>query len=148
MSQHCLFHQVPELAKKIQVPSYLLGKLKPDTGAVNAWVGTADTKTALHRDPYSNLLTQTTGFKYVRLYDVSESSKLYPEKSLRDGNSNTFTKSSVVVETPDLKRHPKFADASYFETILAPGDALFMPKGMWHYVRALTPSVSVNFWWN
>ncbi len=148
MSQHCLFHQVPELAKKIQVPGYLLGKLKPDTGAVNAWVGTADTKTALHRDPYSNLLTQTTGFKYVRLYDVSESSKLYPEKSLRDGNSNTFTKSSVVVETPDLKRHPKFADASYFETILAPGDALFMPKGMWHYVRALTPSVSVNFWWN
>ena len=32
------------------------------------------------------------------------------------------------------------------ETILGPDDALFVPCGWWHYVRALTPSFSLNFW--
>ena len=54
----------------------------------------------------------------------------------------------MTVEDPDLSKHPLFAQAAFVETVLKPGDALFMPKGMWHYVRALTPSVSVNFWWN
>ena len=115
---------------------------------MNAWVGTANTRTALHRDPYQNLLCQCAGFKYVRLYDARETGFLYAEKPLCEGNENTFTKSAVRVEDPDMKRHPLFAKAAFVETVLRPGDALFMPKGMWHYVRALTPSVSVNFWWN
>ena len=147
-SQHALFHQAPALARMVGVPAFTLGRLKADRGAVNAWVGTAGTRTALHRDPYQNLLCQCAGFKYVRLYDARETGFLYAEKPLCEGNENTFTKSAVRVEDPDLKRHPLFAKAAFVETVLRPGDALFMPKGMWHYVRALTPSVSVNFWWN
>ena len=147
-SQHCLFHQAPELAKSVGVPAFTLGRLKADRGAVNAWIGTAGTKTALHRDPYANLLCQCAGFKYVRLYDARETRLLYAEAPLGEGNENTFTRSAVTVEDPDLSRHPLFAEASFVEAVLKPGDALFMPKGMWHYVRALTPSVSVNFWWN
>ncbi len=147
-SQHALFHQAPALARMVGVPAFTLGRLKADRGAVNAWVGTAGTRTALHRDPYQNLLCQCAGFKYVRLYDARETRFLYAEKPLCEGNENTFTKSAVRVEEPDLKRHPLFAKAAFVETVLRPGDALFMPKGMWHYVRALTPSVSVNFWWN
>lgn len=147
-SQHALFHQAPALARMVGVPAFTLGGLKADRGAVNAWVGTANTRTALHRDPYQNLLCQCAGFKYVRLYDARETGFLYAEKPLCEGNENTFTKSAVRVEDPDMKRHPLFAKAAFVETVLRPGDALFMPKGMWHYVRALTPSVSVNFWWN
>ena len=54
--------------------------------------------------------------------------------------------SNVDVEHPDLARFPLFAKARHFDAILGPGDALFIPKGWWHYVRALTPSFSVNFW--
>jgi hypothetical protein len=54
--------------------------------------------------------------------------------------------SSVDVEHPDLARFPNFAKARHMDAILGPGDALFLPKGWWHYVRALTPSFSVNFW--
>ena len=147
-SQVSLFHQAPALAKAVGVPAYTLGRLKADRGAVNAWIGTAGTKTALHRDPYSNLLCQCAGFKYVRLYDARETRLLYAETPLGEGNENTFARSAVTTEDPDLSRHPLFAQAAFVEAVLKPGDALFMPKGMWHYVRALTPSVSVNFWWN
>jgi len=34
----------------------------------------------------------------------------------------------------------------YSEAILAPGDMLFIPSKHWHYVRSLSPSFSVNFW--
>ena len=36
--------------------------------------------------------------------------------------------------------------AEYVEGVLGPGDMLFIPKSVWHYVRSLTTSVSVNFW--
>ena len=53
-----------------------------------------------------------------------------------------------LVEAPDLVAFPRFAEAKFEETVLRPGDVLFMPRGMWHYVRGLTTSFSVNFWWN
>ncbi|KAK7208202.1 hypothetical protein BZA70DRAFT_39597 [Myxozyma melibiosi] len=37
-------------------------------------------------------------------------------------------------------------DHGYYECILKPGDALFIPGGWWHYVRSLSNSFSVNFW--
>ena len=45
MSQHALFHQVPSLQTKFAVPPYTMGRLRADTGAVNAWIGTKDTTT-------------------------------------------------------------------------------------------------------
>lgn len=147
MSQHALFHQVQALQGRIAVPSYTMGRLRADTGAVNAWIGTKDTTTALHRDPYLNLLAQAAGFKYVRLYAADQTDCLYAEAAVRGGNDNTFTRSSVCVEAPDYGAHPRFKDAVYLEEILGPGDMLFMPKGMWHYVRSVTTSVSINFWW-
>jgi cupin-like protein len=43
---------------------------------------------------------------------------------------------------------PEFAKAAYVEGILGPGDCLYLPKGWWHYVRSLSPSISVSFWWD
>jgi ribosomal protein L16 Arg81 hydroxylase len=55
--------------------------------------------------------------------------------------------SAVDVEAPDAAEHfPAFANAKPFDTVLGPGDVLFIPRGWWHYVRSLTPSFSVNFW--
>lgn len=42
--------------------------------------------------------------------------------------------------------HPDFSEAPFVEAILGPGDMLFIPKKWWHYVRSLTTSISVNFW--
>jgi hypothetical protein len=55
--------------------------------------------------------------------------------------------SAVDVERADLERFPLFAHARHYDTVLGPGDMLFIPHGWWHYVRALTVSMSINFWW-
>ena len=39
-----------------------------------------------------------------------------------------------------------FAKAPLSRVVLGPDDMLYIPRGTWHYVRALTPSFSVNFW--
>ena len=67
------------------------------------------------------------------------------------GNANAFTRSSIKdqVELSDVcAKFPKLATAKFYDTILCPGDALYIPHLAWHYVRSLTTSVSVNFWYN
>ena len=145
VSQHQLFHEIPELQSLFTVPLYTLGRISVDTSAINIWLGTAGTRTSIHRDPYLNILCQVSGFKYVRIYDDDATQYLYPDV-LREGNANTFTRSPVDPERVDQKAHPLAVKAEYVECILRPGDALFMPKNVWHYVRSLTTSVSINFW--
>jgi lysine-specific demethylase 8 len=53
----------------------------------------------------------------------------------------------VECEEPDLEKFPKFAEAPYLECLLKPGDMLYIPPKHWHYVRSLSVSFSVSFWW-
>ncbi|KAL8381254.1 hypothetical protein RB595_005504 [Gaeumannomyces hyphopodioides] len=41
-----------------------------------------------------------------------------------------------------------FRDIPFVDCILEPGDTLYIPAGWWHYVRGLSVSFSVSFWWN
>ena len=82
------------------------------------------------------------GYKYVRLYAPCQSHRLYPFTSGLTTNS-----SQVDVADVDDAMFPLFRGAPYLEAVLKPGDALFIPIFHWHYVRSLTPSFSVSFWW-
>jgi lysine-specific demethylase 8 len=55
-----------------------------------------------------------------------------------------------VGETADEFRanFPGFERAVYCEAVIGPGDCLYIPRGWWHYVRSLSPSFSVSFWWD
>lgn len=44
--------------------------------------------------------------------------------------------------------YPGFVETAYIEGVLGPGECLYIPPGWWHYVRSLTPSFSVSFWFN
>jgi len=120
--------------------------------------------TRCHFDSYDNLLTQVWGYKFVRLYAPDQTPKLYPIRTPAGGRPELASASAsapaddvttsqgnisaVNVESPDLSAHPLFASASgsHIDTVLGPGDALYIPRGWWHYVRSLTPSLTVNFW--
>ncbi|EKX43980.1 hypothetical protein GUITHDRAFT_72601 [Guillardia theta CCMP2712] len=142
LAQHALFDQLTQLQKDFEVPEYC------ECGAVegmNAWLGTAGTVTPLHHDSADNILAQAVGYKYIRLYHPQETRNLYVNKSGRQSLALTVP-GQVNCEFPDFDRFPLLQQANYEEAILRPGDMLFIPSKHWHYVRSLTPSFSVNFW--
>ena len=166
LAQHDLFSQVPSLRNDISVPDYCytnppppapgtpLGNIeqqpKLEEPLLNAWFGPAGTISPLHTDPYHNILCQVVGKKYIRLYDPRETGKLYPKGVEGEGVDMSNT-SEVDVEAADAmldEEHPLFRRAEYVETILNEGECLYIPVGWWHYVRSLTVSFSVSFWWN
>ncbi|KAF9350549.1 Lysine-specific demethylase 8 [Mortierella sp. AD094] len=174
LAQHDLFDQIPRLRRDIDIPDYCMvepnerqGYDPPDDVLLNAWFGPRGTVSPMHTDPYHNLLAQVVGRKYIRLYAPKESSKLYcfglgsgeetheedgaegeqeQEQGQEQEKSLLGNTSQVNVECPDLDRHPLFAEAQYVETILGPGELLYIPFQWWHYIRSLSTSFSVSFW--
>ena len=142
MSQHRLLHHAPALRERFEVPPYALGRV----GSMNVWLGTRGTVTPLHTDEAQNLLSQLAGAKYVRLYSPRARAAMYPFRSAGNEAANEY--SEVRCESPDANRHPLFlAEEGFKEVVLLPGETLFIPKGWWHYVRALTTAASMNTWW-
>ena len=141
-SQHHLLHQHPALQELLAIPPYTVGR---ELSPANLWIGTRGTVTSLHSDPSDNLLCQVAGYKYFRLYALDQTHLLYATTQ-RGNNTNSFGTSPVRVEAPLPPEHELVREAAYVEGVLAPGDMLFIPKSVWHYVRSLTTSVSVNFW--
>lgn len=142
LAQHQLFEQIPELKDDIIVPDYCYLSDKEDENVIiNAWFGPEGTISPLHHDPYHNLLVQVVGSKYIRLYDRKLSDFVYPHEGMLDNTSQ------VDVENWDKDNFPKFGDADYVECILKEGEMLYIPPKWWHYIRSLSTSFSVSFWW-
>jgi hypothetical protein len=139
LAQHPLLNQIPALCNDIDMSP---GGVRPTN--VNIWMGTGGTRTPLHFDTYDNLLVQLVGAKYVRLYRKESSPQLYVSKDKSYGGQGNM--SELDCEREDFEKHPLSEDCSYTEVVLFPGDCLFIPSREWHYVRSLSTSVSVNYW--
>jgi hypothetical protein len=151
---------------------------EPESGIrLNMWMGSAHTVSPAHTDPHHNIFVQVVGYKYVRLFppsasmfpvgtqngidmsnttqvDVAEAMRVFEGWKGWDGH-DVKDKDPIECEMDDnelreefLERWPDFDKAKFEEGILGPGDCLYIPKGWWHYVRSLSPSISVSFWWN
>ncbi|CAI8616657.1 unnamed protein product [Vicia faba] len=142
LAQHPLFDQINELRKDIFIPDYCFaggGELR----SLNAWFGPAGTVTPLHHDPHHNILAQVVGKKYIRLYPASLSEELFPYSETMLSNS-----SQVDLDDVDEMKFPKVQDLEFVDCILEEGEMLYIPPKWWHYVRSLTTSLSVSFWWS
>jgi lysine-specific demethylase 8 len=113
----------------------------------------------MHVDPYHNILAQVVGSKYIRLYAPGESSKLYA-RGIEDGGVDMCNTSALDVgvlegwdgtkekQEESVRKYPLYKTAEYVDLILEEGECLYIPLGWWHYVRSLSVSFSVSFWWN
>ncbi|KAI5920205.1 hypothetical protein F4810DRAFT_445252 [Camillea tinctor] len=173
LAQHPLLTQLPSLRADILLPDYCYTSppaslTSTDNGEdpapldeplLNAWFGPPGTITPLHTDPYHNVLAQVVGRKYVRLYSAAETPRMAARG--REGGvemGNTSLVDVGVVEGWDAaededddkqeQRRRQFAEIPFMDSILEPGDLLYIPVGWWHYVRGLSVSFSVSFWWN
>ncbi|KAG1695624.1 hypothetical protein DVH05_019363 [Phytophthora capsici] len=146
LAQHRLFDQIPALGRDILTPDYCTVQREDEDNdediTINSWFGPEGTVSPLHFDPKDNVLCQVVGTKYLRLYAPEESEKLYPIEGLL---SNT---SQVQVEDPDYEQFPAFRSAKYVECVLREGEMLYIPPKYWHYVKSLSTSFSVSFWWS
>ncbi|KAF2735302.1 Clavaminate synthase-like protein [Polyplosphaeria fusca] len=163
----------PHLPPNIHLPVQQL-----QDPVMNVWLGPPGTVSPLHTDPWHNLLAQVFGEKYVRLYGPGESGRMFArgrdergvdmgntsevemeefwgvgggEDPFREGKGGKGEEEEEGVEAKRREfeeRFPGFKDAEYVEGVLGPGECLYIPPGWWHYVRSLSVSCSVNFWWN
>lgn len=141
LAQHQLFNQIPELQNDLIIPDYCYLGDSEDVD-INAWFGPQGTVSPLHYDPKHNFLSQVIGEKYICIFPASETDKLYPHDDTLLKNT-----SQVDVENPDNEQFPLFSEALYQECVLKSGEMLYMPPKYWHYVKSLTVSFSVSFWW-
>lgn len=176
LAQHTLFSQIPRLRADIAIPDYCYTAAPPPHVSsplaakhaqqaklteplLHIWLGPASTISPLHTDPYHNLLAQVVGYKYVRLYAPAESSRLYARGIDAAGVDMDNTShvdvglwegwdGSSADQQRERDRWPDFGSAQYVDGLLAPGDALYIPLGWWHYVRGVSMGCSVSFWWN
>ena len=99
------------------------------------WIGPKGTLTPWHHDLTNNLLVQVVGEKRVQMAP--------PWAWARMRNSqhcfSDWGMHELTAGPGDATRPP------VIETVIGPGEALFLPVGWWHAVEALSLSVSVSF---
>lgn len=149
LAQHQILLQIPELADDVDIPDYCYSGLPEDSSDAKVdsyiWVGPANTVSPLHHDgDRSNLLCQLIGYKYVKLYPADQTEAIYPHTETMLCNTSQI---DVAAASTDLKKFPKFAEARGFHGLLGPGEMLFIPPRCWHYIRSMSSSISMNFWW-
>ena len=145
LAQHNLFDQISELNDDFDIPEYCFtGDDESEHIAINIWFGPSDTVSPLHTDPKHNCLCQVFGRKYVRLYAEDQGDHL---SAFEDGIlSNTSQIDLEQDEELILKKYPNFSKAKGYECILEQGDILYIPPKCWHFVKSLSVSCSLSFW--
>ena len=123
------------MADHIQIFPEYLDPSRPQ-GTVFFWFGPAGTVTPLHHDKQNILFAQVSGRKRITLVSPDQSHLLY-------NDIGVF--SQVDCEDPDYEAYPLFESVTPMAVTLHPGEALFIPVGWWHHVRALDICINVSF---
>ena len=102
------------------------------------WIGPKGTITPFHHDLTNNLLVQVKGRKHVHMIPNWEEPRMRTRQKI-------FTDWTLddILKAGENGPH-------MLETVIGPGDALFIPVGWWHHIVALDESYSVlftNFTW-
>ncbi|UJH66687.1 cupin-like domain-containing protein [Allomuricauda sp. SCSIO 65647] len=137
LTAYQIFEEFPELLNDVDF-SYLTDNTVDDVPAV--WIGPKGTITGLHSDDHNNMLAQIVGRKIMIVASPKFKQNFYPSPKFDYG----AVLSRVDLNNFDEEKFPAFREIEFFIVELEPGDVLYNPKGWWHYVKSLEPSISTN----
>lgn len=105
------------------------------------FIGSKGTVTPFHSDGMQTAayLNQVVGRKRCYFVSPDQYECLYPRPFRRQ-----FGMAQVDYRRPDLDRHPRFSDVVVEETVLHPGETLYVPSGYWHAIEAMDTSISYS----
>ena len=156
LSQWPALRHIPQLTQDIvplsdyqTVPEYYPGFLQRRLRLErHFWFGAAGTFSTLHFDPADNFFAQIWGRKKFILFPPEQGPLLYRSHELCETYPFCLALFSPVdVAHPDLKRFPRYAEATPIEVVLDPGEILYLPAGWWHYVVSVDASIGLSHWW-
>lgn len=133
-----LFKKVPGLIDDVKIPKNLMGGVMESIPAM--FFGGSNSETFLHYDiDLPNILhTHFGGRKHVILFDYKWKKRLYCLPNA------TYALEDFNVGNPDFEKFPSLNGVEGYEVILEHGDTLFMPIGMWHWMKYLDGSFSLS----
>jgi hypothetical protein len=111
------------------------------------WIGNRG-RVSPHYDVHRNLACVMAGRREFTLFPPDQIKNLYLGPVLDAPGGVPI--SLVDVQNPDFEKFPRYADAltAAQQTVLEPGDAIYIPSLWWHGVKSLEPlNVLVNYWW-
>jgi len=99
------------------------------------WLGPRGTLTPWHHDLTNNLLVQVIGRKRVRMAPPWAFARMRNSRHcFSDWGNEALPAGEGDAATPPV-----------LETVIGPGEAIFLPVGWWHQVEALDLSASMSF---
>ena len=133
-----LFKHRPELVKDVKLPKDLMGGFIESVPAM--FFGGSNAITFLHYDiDLSHLFhTHFGGRKHIILFDYKWKKRLYCVPN------TTYALEDYDVANPDFEKFPALKGVEGYEVFLEHGDTLFMPTGMWHWMRYIDGSFSLT----
>ena len=133
-----LFKKVPSLINDVKIPKDLMGGFIESMPAM--FFGGSNSVTFLHYDidlPHI-FHTHFGGRKHIVLFDNKWKDRLYCLPNA------TYALEDYDVANPDFKKFPALNGVEGYEVFLEHGDTLFMPTGMWHWMKYLDGSFSLS----
>ena len=133
-----LFKKVPSLINDIKIPKDLMGGFIESMPAM--FFGGSNSVTFLHYDidlPHI-FHTHFGGRKHIILFDNKWKERLYCLPNA------TYALEDYQVDNPDFEKFPALNGVEGYEVFLEHGDTLFMPTGMWHWMKYLDGSFSLS----
>lgn len=156
LAQQDLFEKSATLAKQCPILPHTTAGIRGnrEQWRRNVWIGGEGSFTPIHCDPYENVFVQVVGSKRAFLFPprVAPHLHLFPSKTSQANTSMIPTEELLMAGSEDALRDafPEFEKALSDEgtccVSLNAGDALYIPRGWFHCLRATSISASVNAW--
>ncbi|EGW03881.1 Hypoxia-inducible factor 1-alpha inhibitor [Cricetulus griseus] len=109
-------------------------------------IGMEGNVTPAHYDEQQNFFAQIKGHKRCILFPPDQFECLYPYPV----HHPCDRQSQVDFDNPDYESFPNFRNVVGYETVVGPGDVLYIPMYWWHHIESLLNggiTITVNFWY-